>query len=160
MATKVTSNGIPEFRKKIRLVQRRVQNPSGVWPKVGQYLSYTANRQFVTEGVYLTGKRWAPLKPDYRLRKLRAGLGRKILVGSGDMKRSLTSRPMDIEIYAGSEATFGSSDPKVIWHHHGTHRNGKRVNPPRPIMPFNREVKKDVAEILKAYVRGEKATWR
>ena len=161
MTLEVERNEIAKFQRRLKAVARRAENPEGVWPRVGQYLSFTANRQFVTEGMYLLGRPWKPLTSKYRLRKIRMGGSRKILRFSGDMASTLTSRPMSIEQYSGDTATFGSRDPKVAWHHRGTYRDGKRVNPPRPILPFNETVREDIKEIMIAYVTGDRrATWR
>jgi len=160
MSVTTKSNGVPQFKRKIKAINSRLENPERVWPKVGSYLSHTARRQFSTEGMWLLGKKWTPLKPETRIRKMRKGYSRKILVATGAMKATMTSRPMDIEEYHGSHAVFGSSDPKVEWHSKGTKRNGKRINPPRPILPLTAEVRADLKQIMVQYVTGQKATWR
>lgn len=149
----ITVKGTRGIKQRIRGIQVRASNPQKAWPSVGAYLSRVANKQFTTEGAYL-GKPWQPLKPAYRLWKIRNGYSRKILVQTGVMKRSFTGRPMDIEEYRGNSAVFGSSNQKAVWHHHGTRRNGKRVNPPRPILYVTPEVRSDIRDILAKHVVG------
>lgn len=140
--------------RKLGNMRRRVQNPTRAWRSVGRFLSMQVNRQFVTEGAHF-GRKWKPLKPAYRLWKIRNGYGRKILVQTGEMKRSFTGRPMAIEEYMGNTAVFGSDNIKAIWHHNGTHRNGKQVNPARPILIITREVRDGVRDKLADYVLGK-----
>lgn len=153
---RTVQHGDATFRRRLRSIDKKLSNPDTLWPKVGSYLSRTANRQFVTEGQHLLGRRWTALKPSYRLWKIRQGYSRKILVQGGDMRKGLTKRPMDIEEYHGNSAVFGSSNPKVTWHHGGTKRNGKRVNPPRPILVFNQQVRDDIRQIMVQYAVGKR----
>jgi phage virion morphogenesis protein len=154
MATSgITVSGTRGVKQRIRGIKVRASNAERAWPSVGAYLSRTANKQFTTEGAYL-GKPWKPLKPSYRLWKIRNGYSRKILVQTGDMKRSFTKRPMAVEEYAPGFAIFGSDNQKAVWHHNGTRRNGKRVNPPRPILYVTPQVRKDIRDILAKHVAG------
>lgn len=131
----------------------RAQDISPVWPKVGQFLSRVSRQQFATEGAFL-GTPWKPLKPEYKVWKRRNGFGGKILVQTGSMKAGLVGRPMNIEQYFGNTAYFGTDDPKATWHHYGTHRDGKRVNPPRKIIRSTPYVKREVKSIINNYLRG------
>jgi phage gpG-like protein len=145
-------NGINQVKGRFNGMSMRAKDVSRAWPHVGSYLSRAMMRQFVTEGKYL-GRPWKPLQPDYRLWKIRNGYSRKILVQTGQMRKTFTSRPMDIEQYRGNRARFGSSDQKAVWHHYGTRRNGKRVNPPRKILVVNKRIRRDVRDILAKYIR-------
>lgn len=133
--------------KKLRRLASNAESQEKVWPKVGSYLSRAIQRQFITEGAYFNTP-WKPLKPNYRKWKMQQGLSRKILRQTGMMMRTFTGRPMDIEEYYPHEAVFGSSNPKAAWHHYGTRRNGKRVNPPRKIVSLPRFVKEDVKQLI------------
>jgi phage gpG-like protein len=156
MGVTVTITGPSRVSKKFKDMQQRADDLTPVWPKVGRYMSNVANRQFVTEGAFL-GKPWKPLKPYYRLWKLRNGFSRKILVKTGAMRKKFTGRPMDVEVYGRHSAEFGVADQKAVWQQYGTHKDGKRVIPPRPILYANRMVKRDVRNIVKDYiVKGDK----
>lgn len=148
-----TISGDRDVSRKIRAYGTRAEDVSKAWPRVGSYLSRAVRQQFVTEGVRF-GKPWKPVKPAYRLWKIRNGLSRKTLVATGAMRQSFVGRPMDIEEYRGNTAVFGSSDPKAVWHHYGTRRDGKRVNPARPILVITNDVAKDVRQILADHITG------
>lgn len=147
MTARVTVKGDAQVARRFRTLAKNAEDVSPAWPRVGAYLSRTINQQFVTEGKRL-GTPWRPVKPAYRLWKIRSGFSRKTLRQTGKMMKTFTGRPMDIEHYEGNSATFGSSDIKATWHHHGTRRNGERVNPPRPIFKTTPDVKRDVRDIL------------
>lgn len=146
--------GDKDVSRKIRAYGKRAENiPPRVWQRVGAYMSRVSRQQFTSEGARL-GRKWKPLKPEYRLWKIRSGFNRKILVQTGAMRQGFTGRPMDIEEYHKNSATFGSSNQKAIWHHYGTRRNGEQVNPPRPILVVTPEIAKDVRDILADHVAG------
>lgn len=159
MSLQVTHNGAPALKRHLRVMERRVQDPSKVWPRIGSYLSKTFNKQFTTEGKHL-GRPWKPLTPSYAKWKRRHGYSRKILVQTGDMKASLTRRPMDIEDYRGRSAVFGTSNQKAVWHHYGTRKGGQRVNPSRPIIVMTPGVRKDIKNIVQSYIVGRQKAAR
>lgn len=138
--------------KQLQSLGARARDVSPAWPKVGAYLSSAVRKQFVSEGAYF-GKPWRPLRPEYRRWKIRQGLNRKILVATGAMRKEFTGRPMDLEDYGPKSATFGSNNPRALWHHYGTRHNGKRVNPPRPILVTTQQVRSDVKQILHDWIK-------
>lgn len=150
MSIKVT--GTRNASIKITDMRLRMKNLEPAWVKVGSYLSQVNRRQFATEGAYL-GKPWKPLKPDYLQWKVRNGYGgRKTLVQTGALRASFTSRPMSLEVISGNKAMFGSTDRKAVWHQHGTHRNGKRAIPARPIIVKTPKLSRDIADIIAEYI--------
>lgn len=151
MGVKVTVRGTRTAGRRLSFVADRSADVSRAWPAVGSYLARSNWRQFTSQGAYY-GTPWRPLKPEYRLAKIRAGLNRKILVRTGLLRRSFTSRPMSVERYMGNRAEFGSDRNTARWHHYGTRRNGKRVNPPRPILKVTPLMAKDVRDILARYI--------
>jgi phage gpG-like protein len=155
MAVKMTIRGDKQVKRRLEELGDRARSVEKAWPSVGSYLSRQVNQQFVTEGARF-GKKWRPLKPEYRLWKMRHGFSRKILVKTGQLRREFTGRPMDIEEYKGNSATFGSSSDVAGWQHRGTFRNGKRVIPPRPILVVTKDIRVDVKRILLRYItRGQ-----
>jgi len=140
----------------LKEVAKRVERPLPALKKIGSYIAQANRRQFSSHGTYY-GTPWKPLKPDYAQWKLRSGYGRKILVLSGGMKASFTSRPMAIEQYSATGAVFGSDHWLAKFHQYGTHRNGKRVIPPRPIIGKNKRLTAAVKDIIKKYVTDGKA---
>lgn len=139
---------------KVNGMVRRTQDASAAWPKVGAYLARTTRQQFATKGGRL-GTPWQPLKPKYRLWKIKHGFNRNILVMTGDLRNSFVSRPMSIEEYKKTSAVFGSKDKKAVWHQYGTRRNGKRVNPPRVMLKATPEVRAEVKKIITRHIVGK-----
>ena len=147
----MTIKGDASVSRRFRGIADNAQDVTAAWPRVGSYLSRTVARQFATNGAHLNTP-WKPLKPEYRLRKMREGFGRRTLVRTGAMKRTFVGRPMDIEEYGPKSARFGSNDIKAVWQHYGTHRNGKRAIPPRKILVITRDVRRDVKDIVKDHI--------
>lgn len=140
-------------KRRLRAMGERVDNPEPAWPRVGRMLSLAVRKQFLTKGAYM-GTPWRPLKPDYLLWKVLNGYPWQTLVMRGDLRDSFVERPMSVETYLGKSAVFGSNDRKVVWHQFGTFRNGKRVNPARPMLVVNQMIRDEVVDIMRKYVRG------
>lgn len=151
----VRVTGVRQARLRVKAIKKRAGDVSGAWPSVGAYLSRVATRQFTTEGAFL-GRPWAPLKPEYRLWKIRSGYSRKILVRTGGLRNEFTKRPMQLEVYTGNSATFGSTSELSVWHHRGTKRDGKQHIPARPILYVTPTVSKDVRDILAKRIIGRR----
>jgi len=62
---------------------------------------------------------------------------------------------MNIEIYGKQQATFGSGLDKAVWQQKGTHRNGKRHIPPRPILHVTPEISTEIKGLLKKHIIGK-----
>lgn len=149
----VVVNKAEVTKRRLRAMGARIDNPTPVWPRVGRMLSLAVRRQFLTRGSYM-GTPWKPLKPDYRLWKVLNGYPWQTLVMRGDLRDSFVQRPMSVETYLGKSAVFGSDDRKVVWHQFGTFRNGKRVNPARPMLVLNGMIREEIVDIVRSYVRG------
>lgn len=155
MGMKVISDGSGTVTR-LKDMSKRTQDVSPAWPRVGRFMSGVARKQFSTKGAFLNTK-WKPLKPEYRLWKVRNGYSRSILVKTGDMRSGFTGRPMDIEEYHRDYAIFGSSDPIAKFHQYGTKRNGKKVLPARKILVTTREVRTEVRDMIAQYIsKGKK----
>lgn len=152
----VVINNAEITKRRLRAMGRRIDNPEPAWPRVGRFLSMVVRRQFSTKGAYLKTP-WDPLKPEYMLWKVMNGYPRQTLVMDGSLRSSFVGRPMDVEVYMGKSAVFGSSSDLAVWHQKGTYRDGKRVNPPRPMLFVNRHVAEEVTDILRRYIRGRGA---
>jgi phage virion morphogenesis protein len=150
---KVSDESMKNLRRRMNAIKKRSRSPEPAWRKVGSYLSSEVRKQFVSEGAYF-GEPWKPLTPKYKTWKLAHGGINKILRFNGDMMRSFTSRPMDIERYMGHEAEYGSSDRLAVFHHGGTHRHGKQVNPARPILVLTPDMSVHIRQIIANYLMG------
>ena len=159
MSVTIEKTGLRSTKMRVKAMSTRAQNLTPVWPKVGSYLSQSNRKQFTSKGAYY-GKSWKPLEPEYALWKLRHGYGRRMLVQSGAMKLSFTSRPMSVERYYRQSAVFGSNNRLAVFHQYGTRRNGKRAIPARPMMKATRKVKKDIGQMIGEYVTHGKVAVR
>ncbi len=137
-------------RRVRQLLSEMVDRTQGVqvaWPAVGDAIADAMTQQFQTEGVALTGTPWAPLKPDYLAWKIRKGFDPRRLHQTGEMRRSLTSRPMAIEEYRPFSATFGTDDDKAAFH-----QNGTANMPQRKIIEATEDLADDVNSVLARYI--------
>ena len=57
-----------------------------------------------------------------------------------------------MQIIHGTYAIYGSSSKLAVFHQYGTHRHGKRVLPPPPIMKRNAYVTNGIKKIVVDYV--------
>lgn len=146
----VTGRGV-NSKRKLNGYKRRTSIPTPAWRKVGALISREVRLQFATRGGNF-GTPWKPLTPEYAARKKAMGFPRQILVMSGKMRNSFTQRPMDIERYQGQRAVFGSNERKVAWHQYGTRRNGKRVNPPRPMLKLTPVLRRKIVKAVESYI--------
>lgn len=154
MSISIDNNDLRAVKMRMKVISKRIQNPTPAWRKVGSYLAAANRKQFATHGAYY-GKPWRPLKPDYLQWKIKNGYSRRTLVRTGGMRASFVSRPMDIEQYRGKTAVFGSDHRLAKFHHYGTRKDGKQINPPRPIMVKTRKTVSDVTSIVQAYITGK-----
>lgn len=153
MSMNVQGVGIKTAKSDLKGLIRRAQRTDRMWRKVGSYLSMTTRKQFATQGAY-HGKPWRPLKPDYLQWKIKNGYSKKTLVQTGAMRASFVSRPMSIEKYYGNYAVYGSNNELAKFHQYGTRKDGKQINPPRPILVSTRRVKSTIREIVQDYLAG------
>lgn len=139
-------------RRVIQLMEEmkdKTRTVAVVWPQVGDVVAENMAEQFATEGVHLTGRHWAPLKPAYLAWKVRHGFHPEILRRTDAMAASLISRPMAVEEYRPFSATFGTDDPKAHFHQGGT-----RFMAERRIMDVdhNPEFADDVMSVIAKYI--------
>lgn len=141
--------------RQLRAMRRRASKPEPtLWRSIGAYLAGVNTRQFVTEGAY-SGHKWRPLTPDYAKWKVTHGYGRKILVRTGALRASYTSRPMSVERYASSVSggsfsvawKYGSNVSYAKYHHYGT-----RYMPARPTIVVTSKMTGDLRAIVEDYI--------
>lgn len=118
--------GVARVKRELRRMRRRARDLRPPFRAFSDVLRLHNEAVFQTEGAF-AGKRWAPLTPAYAAWKFRAVGALPILQLEGDLKRSLTNKPMDIERVNKLRAEFGTRDRKAVWHQFGT-----RHMPARP----------------------------
>lgn len=97
----------------------RVTDASPALEALGDRLARAEEQQFATEGGYGSGG-WAPLSPKYAAWKARHFPGAPVLVRSGDLRDSLTSRPFGIDVVDRLTAVFGTGVEYAGYHQSGT----------------------------------------
>lgn len=137
-------------RRVKQLLSEMVDRTTGVaaaWPAVGDVVAEAMADQFATEGVALTGRPWAPLKPSYLRWKRRNGFRPERLRQTDQMRRSLVSRPMAIEEYRPMSASFGTDDEKAEFHQSGTQFMAQRE-----IINVTEDLADDINSVLARYI--------
>lgn len=103
---------------------------------------------FATQGAF-PGPPWRPLSPRYAAWKIRMVGPRPILVFSGELRDSLTSVPMGVEIMGPNFYEFGTADPVAKFHQHGT-----RFMPARPPVHATEALENELRRIVADQVVG------
>lgn len=137
-------------RRVKQLLSEMVDRTTGVqaaWPGVGDVVASAMADQFASEGVALTGRPWAPLKPAYLRWKRRNGFRPEILRQTDQMRGGLVSRPMAIEEYRPMSASFGTDDEKAEFHQGGTQFMAQRE-----IINVNEDLADDINSVLARYI--------
>lgn len=111
--------GIRKVRFRLGAARDRSKDLRPAWGAVGDDVAEAMDMQFMTAGA-AAGRPWAPLKPEYQRWKVRHNYDPRTLLKTHEMERTLTSRPMQIEEHHEQYADFGSRDPKLPFHQHGT----------------------------------------
>lgn len=140
-----------KIAKKIRRLDKNSNDLTVVWRRAGSRIARDNRRQFATKGAF-QGTPWKPLAKSTLRQKLRAGGRRQMLRRTDALFKSFTGRPMGIEIYGPHEAHYGSPLQTAVWQQFGTHRNGKRHIPPRPIQKLNPVTKKEIVKMVVTHV--------
>lgn len=89
-----------------------------VWNALADRFVKVELRQFKTEGAYGSGG-WPALSPAYAAWKSRAYPGKPILERGGDLKASLTRRPLGIEVIEPGYMVLGSGVDYLRYHQRG-----------------------------------------
>lgn len=150
----VAAGEMKDIARRIRRLDKNALSLETVWRRAGSRIARDNRRQFATKGAF-QGTPWKPLAASTLRSKMRAGGRRGMLRKTDALFKSFTGRPMGIELYGPREAHFGSPLMTAIWQQNGTHRNGKRHIPPRPIQKLNAATRKEIVDmVVKHVLRG------
>lgn len=151
---RIEASGLAE--KRIARIRKRAEKPHPALEKVGSYLRGTYRKQFATQGAY-SGKSWQPLKPSYAVWKLKAGYKGKILVRSGDLRRSYLGSQESYMKIGPMSAEFGSDSRIAKFHQFGTksRKTGKKILPARKVVVKTPRMVYDVSRIFERHLMGE-----
>ncbi len=129
-------------------VKYRTSDLRPVWAAIADDFLQIEARQFATEGGL--GRPWPPLSPAYAAWKAKHYPGAPILVRTGRLRASLTSRGGDhVEAIEPQMLKIGTAVPYARFHQTGT----KRM-PPRPPIVIPEEAKDRWVRLIQAYLQG------
>ena len=148
MTMRIDAKALKSVKGKVKMIERRLNNPKPAFQKIGSYLSLYNRKVFSTNGSY-GGKAWKPLKPNYLQWKIKAGYNQGTLIRTGKLKRSYVSRPMSIERYMKNSAKYGTNVKYASFHHDGTSKM-----PARPVMKVTPKMAKSINKIVADYLVG------
>lgn len=136
-------------RHKLLAMSARAENVIPAWNVFLDWFTDGNRKQFGTQGKYW-GTPWPELKANSLASKRYAGWMGDILVREGTLKRSVSDRPMSIEILSAHDLSAGTN---VSWaaHHH---RGAPRANIPRRPLWNARSIEKSGAatSVLKSWI--------
>lgn len=147
--------GIEASAKRLRSISKNAPNAlDDVGYAFGVYLGRQVYKQFRTNGAWF-GTPWRPLTPEYAARKTAEGYGgQPILVKTGELRREFRF-PKNIIRHTSKRWVYGTDSDLAAWHHYGTYRDGKQVNPPRPIIVVTPLMEKQLARLIKNAILGK-----
>ena len=105
-----------------------VGDATPLWDSLATRFARIEARQFKSEGAYGSGG-WPALSPRYAAWKAKHYPGKPILERTGELKDSLTRRPLGIEVLTPSSMTVGSGIDYGRFHQAG----GGRLPQRRPV---------------------------
>jgi hypothetical protein len=119
------AQGFKKARRELQAMRARTEDLRPAWDVL---LTWWASRN-VTH-FRNNGKRWKtpwkPLQPETLAEKLRFGYPSDILVREGDLRDSLTRRPLGIERLRPHEVEAGTAVAHAVYHQRGTKHMPKR----------------------------------
>jgi len=116
-------------RRKLLAMSQRAENVLPAWNAFLDWFTDGNRQQFGTQGKKWRTP-WRELKDTSLAQKRREGWMGDILVRSGDLKRSVSDRPMGLERLGPHDMSAGSNVRWAAYHHRGAPRAGI---PKRPL---------------------------
>lgn len=145
VALNIKATGLPRARKLFRDLEYAALDMRPAWGKVAQEFYRQERKQFDSRG----RRRWPPIDRDtIRIRRSRGGSGRKVMIDSGALRRSLTSAVAagSVRRFQPQEMEVGTSLPYAAMHQF---RNGRRFRKPIDLKPAD---KNKFARIVREWI--------
>ncbi len=120
--------GVPQVARVLGVMMRSVRNLQPAWGEIADDFVKREKRLFQQQGSVQGWDRWAALHPDYEKWKQTHGFSTRILVRTGAVERSLTTRHDRHAVFnAGPlRMEIGTSIPYAGYHQTGTRKMPKR----------------------------------
>lgn len=116
---RIESQGFKAVRRRIHGMRERAQNLIPAWEALLDWWAKSNSAQFRTRGKRW-GTPWKPLAPATIQEKVRLGYPRAPLIRTGDLRKSLAERPLDIERLKPQEMSAGTAVKYARFHQGGT----------------------------------------
>lgn len=126
-----------------------VEDARPAWNAMADDFARLETRQFATEGAYASGG-WSPLSPRYAAWKATHYPGQPILQREGDLAKSMTSRPLGIEVITPRRMVIGSDVDYGAFH-----QMGDGVPRRRPVELRERDRQRWMRALQRFVVTGE-----
>ena len=124
-AMKVDGRSLTQVRRKIHDMRSRTNNLMAAWET---FLNWFADQNRLQFGS--RGERWRTLWPELApstlVEKRREGFYTDVLVRTSDLLRSVSDRPLNIEMVLPHEVQAGTRVPYAKYHQYGTRRMPRR----------------------------------
>lgn len=158
MATEIRfldRRSLTQVKRRIRGMQERAQNQVPAWQALLDWWTKGNVQHFGSQG-----KRWRTpwpeLSPLYLAGKRGDGWMGDVLVRTSDLRRSLTDRPLPIELLTPRQVIAGTDVKYAVYHQNGWDKN-KRKGPKRQLINAD-QVRAEGAvssAVINWIVRGE-----
>jgi hypothetical protein len=125
MKLEFDARGFAQARRELHAMRMRVQDVRPAWEAVLTWWAARNVTHFRSAGKRW-GTPWRPLAPDTLAEKLHLGYPPSILVRSGDLRSSLTMRPLGVEQLRPHDVEAGTNVPYADFHQRGTSKMPKR----------------------------------
>lgn len=154
MGTRLTFSfyGDKQLDRTLARMADNIGDARPVWNVLADRFVALERRQFSSEGGHASGG-WAPLSEKYGEWKHAHYPGKKILELTGDLKDSLTRRPLGVEVLEPGFMVIGSNVDYGAYHQHG---NPAGNLPQRRPVEFTEHARRDwVRRVQRFIVTGE-----
>lgn len=122
-----------------------VENATPAFEAIADRFAAAEQQQFASQGGF-GGGGWAPLSPAYAAWKASRYPG-GILVRTGALKGSLTSRPFGVETISNKQAVFGTAVAYA-----GYHQSGTSKMPARPPVQLPESERAQWVKIMQRFI--------
>lgn len=137
--------GEQQVDRAVGRIADNVENATPAFEALADRFAAAEQAQFASQGAY-GGAAWAPLSPAYAAWKA-AHFPGPILVRTGALRGSLTSRPFGVETIGAMQAVFGTAVSYA-----GYHQSGTSKMPARPPVKLPESEKAAWAKVIQRFI--------
>lgn len=143
----VQIDGEQVMLQKLIRFQQTVRSPEPVYRQLADWFAGSQKKRFEREGAF-AGTKWAPLSPTYAAWKKKQVGNKPILQFSGDLMKSLTQRPLGVEVITKDHLIVGTDVPYAFLHQYGSGPVPARP----PLIQATGQQKREIRRIVQAWL--------